>query len=210
MDALDHYLDNLDALVRRLSPAERTRLSREIGTQLRQANKSRIQANTDPAGQAFAPRQGVPERRLRANETIGVGKPFLFMGSGARMRTIKTAASAANPSRRSTQAYDPDYVWGWDDEAGGIRKYRRDRIGLPSNGLRSKLMFRKIHQYRYLKLKADSHGAAVGFISGLAAHIAAAHQYGEGNRPQRTLLGFSPGDLRRIEETVIRYLGAGQ
>ena len=43
-------------------------------------------------------------------------------------------------------------------------------------------------------------------MHGLAAYIAAAHQEGEGNRPARTLLGFSPEDMRTIEETVVRHL----
>lgn len=209
MDALDRYLEQLDALVRRLSPAERTRLSREIGTKLRQANKRRIQANISPAGIPFAPRQATPQRPLRGNEQIKPGQPFLYSGFSARMRTVKTAASAANPSRRTTRPHDAGYVWGYDTAAGGIRKYRRSLIGVESKSARTRMMFRKIHQYKYLKLKADSHGAAVGFLGGLTAYIAAAHQYGEDNRPVRPLLGFSDDDLRTIEETVLNHVLAG-
>lgn len=61
-------------------------------------------------------------------------------------------------------------------------------------------------QNKYLKQKIDANSAAVGFMHGLAAYIAAAHQEGEGNRPARTLLGFSSEDMRTIEETVVRHL----
>ena len=71
-------------------------------------------------------------------------------------------------------------------------------------------MFRKLHQYKYLKLKATDNEAAVGFMSGLAAYIAAAHQYGEDGRPARALLGFSAEDLSLIEELVIQYFQAAQ
>lgn len=206
MNALDQYIDRLDELVKRLSPTERAKLSRDIGTQVRQSNKRRIQANISPEGVPFAQRQGVPQRPLRKNETVKVGQQFLYVGTAARMRTIKTAASAAHPSRRNTQPHDADYVWGYDLTAGGIRKYRRSLIGMESKRTRARLMFRKIHQYKYLKLKADSHGAAVGFLGGLTAHIAAAHQYGQENRPQRELLGFSEGDLQLIEEILVRHL----
>ena len=127
------------------------------------------------------------------------------MGHPVEISTIKTAASASNPSRRTTKPYDADYVWGWETGEGGIRKYRKTELGKPG-GVRQKAMFRKLHLYKYLKQKIDANSAAVGFMHGLAAYIAAAHQEGDGNRPARTLLGFSPEDMRTIEETVVRHL----
>ena len=68
-------------------------------------------------------------------------------------------------------------------------------------------MFKKLHQYKYLKLKTTDSEAAVGFMHGLAAYIAAAHHYGEDGRPARELLGFSAEDLSLIEGLVIQYSG---
>lgn len=203
---LDKYIENLDALIQKLSPVERRRLNQEIGRKIRASNKLRIAANISPSGGAFLSRKGEPLRKLRRSEQITPGKEFKYMGFGARMCTVKTAASAANPSRATTRAYEADYVWGWDDAAGGIRKYKKSRIGIVGGGVKSKLMFRKIHQLKYLKQRADNDRAAVGFLSGLTGHIAAAHQYGEGSRPVRQLLGFSDDDLHMIEETVVRHL----
>ena len=67
-------------------------------------------------------------------------------------------------------------------------------------------MFRKINQYKFLKLKATQYEAAIGFMSGLTAHIAAAHQSGLENRPERQLLGFSVEDLHLIEDMLVEYL----
>ena len=71
-------------------------------------------------------------------------------------------------------------------------------------------MFKKLHQYKYLKLKTTDNEAAVGFMHGLAAYIAAAHHYGEDGRPARELLGFSAEDLSLIEELVIQHFQAAQ
>ena len=92
--------------------------------------------------------------------------------------------------------------------AGGVSKFNRQHIYVPggSKRIHEKLMFRKIHQYKFLKLQATEHAAAVGFMTGLVGSIAAGHQYGLENRPARALLGFSSDDLLLIEETVVRYL----
>lgn len=207
---LDRYISNLDALIRKLSPAERRKLHTDIARKMRQSNQSRMRANIEPGGQPYRQRKGEPTRKLRNGEKIRAGQKFLYFGFSARMKNIKTAASAAAPSRPGTQPYESEYVWGWDDEAGGIRKYKRSRIGLPSSSVKAKLMFRRLHQFKYLKQKVSDHQAAIGFMSGLTGYIAAAHQYGEGSRPARQLLGFSDSDLRLIEEAVVQHLAAAK
>lgn len=202
---LDHYIAALDGLIRKLSPAERKKLNIDIARKIRLRNKARIKANIEPGGAPYQQRKNTG-RKLRGNEQIRPGQRFLYYGFGGRMKNIKTAASAAAPSHANTQPYSKDYVWGWDDEAGGIRKYKRSRISLPSSSVKDKLMFRKLHQIKYLKQKATDYQAAVGFMAGLAGQIASAHQYGEGSRPERQLLGFADDDLRLIEETVIHHL----
>lgn len=205
VSGLDLYIDHLDGLIRKLSPAQRRGLMKDIAVSLRHNNKRRISANIEPEGGAMMARKTVPAEPLRKNARVRVGEVLQYKGHLVRMRTIKTAASAGNPSRRTTKPHDADYVWGWDSEEGGIRKYKKTELGKPG-GVRQKAMFRKLHLYKYLKQKIDANSAAVGFMHGLAAYIAAAHQEGEGNRPTRTLLGFSPEDMRTIEENVIRHL----
>lgn len=205
VSGLNLYIDHLDGLIRKLSPAQRRGMMKDIAVSLRHSNKRRISANIEPEGGAMMARKTVPAEPLRKNARIRVGEELEYMGHPVEMRTIKTAASAANPSRRTTKPYDADYVWGWETGEGGIRKYRKTELGKPG-GVRQKAMFRKLHLYKYLKQKIDANSAAVGFMHGLAAYIAAAHQEGDGNRPARTLLGFSPEDMRTIEETVVRHL----
>lgn len=205
VSGLNLYIDHLDGLIRKLSPAQRRGMMKDIAVSLRHSNKRRISANIEPEGGAMMARKTVPAEPLRKNARIRVGEELEYMGHPVEMRTIKTAASAANPSRRTTKPYDADYVWGWETGEGGIRKYRKTELGKPG-GVRQKAMFRKLHLYKYLKQKIDANSAAVGFMHGLAAYIAAAHQEGEGSRPARTLLGFSPEDMRMIEETVVRHL----
>lgn len=205
VNGLDLYIDHLDGLIRKLSPAQRRGLMKDIAVSLRHNNKRRISANIEPEGGAMMARKTAPAEPLRKNARVRVGEVLQYKGHLVRMRTIKTAASAGNPSRRTTKPHDADYVWGWDSEEGGIRKYKKTELGKPG-GVRQKAMFRKLHLYKYLKQKIDANSAAVGFMHGLAAYIAAAHQEGEGSRPARTLLGFSPEDMRTIEETVVRHL----
>lgn len=205
---LDRYISNLDALIRKLSPAERRKLSTDIARKMRQSNQSRMRANIEPGGQPYLQRKGEPTRNLRKNEKITVGKEFYYFGEKRQMRTIKTAATAQRRSRITTQPYESEYIWGYEFEAGGIRKFKKSRIKMPA--LRHKRMFTKINSFKYLKQKVNDHQAAIGFMSGLTGYIAAAHQYGEGSRPARQLLGFSDGDLRLIEETVVQHLAASE
>lgn len=205
-NGLDLYIGRLDGLIRRLNPARRRELMKDVAARLRQSNKQRIRANVEPEGGAMLSRKSVPSAPLRKNARIRAGEVLQYKGRPVRMRTIKTARSAANPSRHSTKPYDAEYVWGYDTEWGGIKKYKKSELSKPGGGIRNKLMFRKIHQYRFLKQKADANGAAVGFMHGLTAYIAAAHQEGADTRPMRGLLGFSAADLKMIEETVVRHL----
>lgn len=234
---LDRYIENLDTLIRKLSPAERRRLAGDIGRQIRQVNKRRIQANIEPSGDKMRRRKNSKSyldgyRRLRSNEKLPIGKDFIYDGPYTRhpgeirrLVSLKTTATDArygdewrtgqSGNRYRRRNYDPKYVEGYalvngqsPGAAGGVSKFNRQHIYVPggSKRIREKLMFRKIHQYKFLKLQATEHAAAVGFMTGLVGSIAAGHQYGLENRPTRVLLGFSSDDLLLIEETVVRYL----
>ncbi|XXQ68944.1 phage virion morphogenesis protein [Neisseriaceae bacterium B1] len=184
--ALDLYIDRLDQAIQQISPAQTHQLMRKVGAKIRQANKYRIKANIAPNGNAFTPAQadGRKTRRLR------VGQNFLLNGKLHRYRTLHDYG---------------DYYIGWDFENRTTIKAQKDKIRLPTGDGRKRQMFRKIHQYKYLQLKAQSHEAAIGFLNGLTAYIAAAHQYGEDNRPERHLLGFSDEDLNLIETLVMQH-----
>lgn len=200
MTALDQYISHLDNLVKQLSPTEIHKLHQQIGRKIRQRVKNSIKSNTAPDGTAFTPRHHkIASRPLHPNEQLSSEQPFLYSGKLRRFRTLRTALTS--PSK-----YNPNYLTGWEYSAQQVQTFARAHIGIPSQTQKAKLMFRKIHQYKYLKSKADSHQASIGFLTGLSAYIAAAHQYGEDTRPERQLLGFSDDDLRTIEETLIHHL----
>lgn len=210
MTALTHYITELQGLIEKLSPAQTRTLNQELASELRRRNARRIQTNIEPEGGAMTPRQAQPTRPLRSNETIKPGQKFLYLGNEVYMRNIKTQKSADNPSRPSTQSYNSRYIWGYAYDT-GIRKYRRDWIEMPAATAAAKKrarMFKKIHRFTYLKQQISHTEAAIGYPGGLTAYIAAAHQHGLGNRPERRLLGFSQDDLRYIQDTVISHLAA--
>ena len=166
MTELDQYILQIDHLVQQLSPAQSLNLMRKIGSKIRQSNKQRIKANTEPDGNAFTPSKA--HANGRKTRRIGVEQTFLYKGTLHRYRTLHDYG---------------DYYIGYDYH-----------------------MFRKIHQYKFLQLKAQSHEAAIGFLSGLTGYIAAAHQYGAETRPERTLLGFSESDLQLIQHILKEHL----
>lgn len=214
---LELYIQQIDGYIDKLSVKGLLRLKGDIGRVVEQANRRRIKDNILPDGSPMTPRKQPKEqgRKLRANERLKVGQLFIYMrgqhaGRIRRFKNIKTAASAAKKTRIDTAAYDPQYEWGYEIETRGVSRFDRDYIrvvkGKPtSESIRSR-MFTKIHRTKYLKSKITNNGVAIKFISGMTSWIAAAHQEGEGNRPERTLLAFSPEELETIEQLVISHL----
>lgn len=190
MNALDQYIENIDELARKLSPSERKHLLQKIGREIRKNNKTRIAANVAPSGAPFLARQSLESKPLRA---LGKEQDFLYRGKIHRYRTMKDYGA---------------YWIGWDYKTRTTIKAMKDQIRQPAGGIRAQKMFRKIHQYKYLKLKATSHEAAIGFLGGLVGYIANAHQYGEDNRPERQLVGFSNEDLALIEQMLYAHFSA--
>jgi phage virion morphogenesis protein len=76
-------------------------------------------------------------------------------------------------------------------------------------------MFGKLQQARRLKMLSTADAISVGFMA-RNARIARVHQYGLRDRPgpkqkdvqysRRELLGFSPADLKLIEDKLIEHL----
>ena len=186
--ALEHYISSIGNLAARLQPAQTLRLMRDIGRKLRQQNKRRIQANVGPDGAPFTPAKGLAQgrkiRRLRTEQD------FMLGGRLHRYRTLHDYGG---------------YYIGWDYRTRTTIKADKAKLHLPAGEGKRRQMFRKIHQYKYLKIKTQPHEAAVGFLGGLTGYIAAAHQHGEDNRPERHLLGFSADDYRLIEQMLRRH-----
>ena len=238
-EIIDLYIDNIDEMLRKLSPAEQKKMLNMVGSKIRKRNQARIIANLQPNGVKMRRRKSARDflqgyRKLRANENITIGKLFIYDGPEMRQRnigllrsmtTIKTPQSDRKygaiwrvhkgGGRYQRTPYDPDYVHGFALAHGaigqdGVSKFNRNHIYVKGKSskkeLQKNLMFRKINQFKYLKMKATSHEVAIGFLGGLTAKIAAAHQYGEDNRPVRELLGFSDEDIELIEQTIREYL----
>ncbi|MCG6503501.1 phage virion morphogenesis protein [Kingella pumchi] len=185
MDALTQYLNHIDGMIRRLDTNARRQLSGRIGRILRQRRKESIKANTTPDGAAHPARKtpdGTPMTSLRK------GQQFLYNGKIRRFKTMRNIGGA--------------YI-GWEYTTRKPFTARKDRIKKPA---RNQLMFRKLNQFRFLRMRADANEAAIGFFGGLTGYIAAAHQDGFSGRPERQLLGLSAEDMRIIEEMIASHL----
>ncbi|MDG4866543.1 phage virion morphogenesis protein [Guyparkeria sp. 1SP6A2] len=127
-------------------------------------------------------------------------------GPGTRRQLSKRIATDLRRSQadRIARQENPD----------GTR-YARRRIQLLTKTGRIRKrqeMFKKLRTSRFLKLKATSSRATVGF-DGRAAAIARVHQYGLKDHPQepgplvryrqRRLLGYTDEDRDRIANTIL-------
>lgn len=236
-EALNQYIENIDEMARKLSASETRALLQKIGRQIRQNNKRRIQANIESSGMPMRPRSDADKsylngwRKLRNDEDLNIRQPFYYEGGHTKHRgRLRQMLSIKRPEhdakygfpyrqygngRARRAPYDADYVHGFALANGaigrdGVSKFKRKYIYVQggSRSVKSQLMFRKIHQYKFLKLKANSHEAAIGFLGGLTGYIANAHQYGEDSRPVRELLGFSDDDLQLIENMMKQHFQA--
>ena len=186
MDALEQYLNHVDALIAKLEPAQQRQLAREIGEEIRKRNAQRIRANVEPDGGAMAPRQGRNLRKFRGS--LRQRQQFYYFG---RMVSLQWSKDAG------------DRIIGreGDKQVGG---YLKQFIMLQSSARRT--MFRRLPLVKWLKIKATADSATIGFWSGGGGRIAAEHQDGAGKTAARQLLGFSPDDIQFIEQKAIEFL----
>jgi phage virion morphogenesis protein len=105
MDA-DDLARRLDALVAATAPAARRVLAVEIAKRLREANRKRIQQQTDPDGGAFAPRLPQPPRwrkkkgRLRTRMFVKlVSARYLKAQATPNVAAVDFTASAGRIAR---------------------------------------------------------------------------------------------------------------
>ncbi|MFV2029812.1 phage virion morphogenesis protein [Neisseria sp. S1] len=199
MNSLDTYLTNLDGLISKLSPQQTRELARQIGNEMRSRTAARIKANVTPGGMAYPARQGEAwkARRLRAGESLKPGQKFGYFKSHNLQMKYLIDKGDRFVGEEITEG-NPGY------KAGGfLKKYIY--IHQPR---KSGLMFKRLPGRRWLKSKTTAAEAAIGFMGGLMAEIAAEHHYGNPskNLPSREMIGFAPEDLRYIEDTIIKHL----
>ncbi|HID9334348.1 TPA: phage virion morphogenesis protein [Klebsiella pneumoniae] len=206
--ALFQQLDQVFAeILSAMTPARRLRTARGIATTLRRTQSQRIGKQTSPEGVPY------PKRRRRVlRSQAGIG--FIWQGEERRLRNW-----------RATRGSRGRMLTGFDEERGAVRSFYRADIerylDISFNETRRDTtkadpMFRRLRTTRFLKARATSEGASVGF-SGVAARIARVHQYGLRDRvndsgamatyPRRELLGLSKADRMAIARLVIDSLG---
>ena len=205
-DALNQWLEKLSGLLQNISRPEQRKLMRTIGRELQKRNSSRILNNVDPDNVAYVPRKGNAWalRRLRDSETIRRGQRFnFFKEQDLNLKfTRDTLSRNGNPVivGRPEENGPPD----WEAD-GFVREWIY--IKKKGRGAQSKLhMFRKLGKEKWLRYRADEHGAAIGFMQGSVARIAHEHHYGLGKSPARELIGLPRSDLKYIQETLIAHL----
>lgn len=233
-DPLEQYIKRMRGLAATLSGSRRKSILRRVSRAIQKARKESIRHNVQPDGSPMAKSKKNRDylegyRKLRKNEKITIGREFIYDGPETihageirRMVTLKTRQTDARYGTElrywrhtgkwyNRSMFDPDYVHGFatDRSVGGVSKFDRSYIYVKDktgrSSLKEKLMFNKIHQYRFLKARADAGEAVIGFW-GRVGSIAAAHQYGKDTRPERHLLGFSQADYRLVEEIISDHL----
>jgi phage virion morphogenesis protein len=91
-DDLDALEDWAGALLTRLQPAERRRLTRAVATALRRNQQQRIAAQRNPDGSAYEPRK--PQKDLRGKTGRVRRKMFTKLRTAKYLRTQADADSA--------------------------------------------------------------------------------------------------------------------
>lgn len=198
-------------LLAKMSATERRKLNQSIARDLRRSQQQRIRAQRNPDGSRFAPR-----KKAKPVKTVNKPKSFIYRGKERLLISYQNQGKAFT---------------GYDRKSGGIRTFVDDRVEKwltppKSTGgggtLRSKrgkikraAMFGRIAQAKRLRLSSTPDYIALAFMAG-NAKVARVHQYGLRDKPspkqkdvqysRRELLGFSPADLKLIEDKLIEHL----
>ncbi|WP_440589205.1 phage virion morphogenesis protein [Klebsiella pneumoniae] len=191
-----------------VSAAGRTRSARAVGRALRRSQQRRIAAQQNADGTTYQARR---RRVIRVQQ----GMKFLWNGEA---RTLKNWQHGQGKYGKTITGYDQDRKAIRTFYRSDIARYLEIKTGHVSQSRQKNApMFARLRTARYMKLRADASGVAVGF-SGLAARIARVHQLGlrdqvgpnvETEYPVRELLGFTRADEKAIQEAVIASLGRG-
>ena len=205
--ALFQQLDDVFAtILAGMAPAGRLRTARSIATTLRRSQSQRIGRQEAPDGSKF-------EKRSRRVLRSQAGISFVWNGETRRLKNWRT-----------TRGRFGWLITGFDTDRGDVRSFYKRHIEryldvsfteIRRDTTKSDPMFRRLRTARFLKARADTDGATVGF-SGVAARIAVVHQYGLRDKvnnsgavatyPRRQLLGLSKADRMAIARAVIDSL----
>ncbi|EMO4627631.1 phage virion morphogenesis protein [Enterobacter kobei] len=188
------------------SQAGRVRTARAVGQALRKSQQQRIKSQKNPDGSSWPGRR---RRVLRSQQGI----VFVWQ---SELRRLKNWQGGRGKYGRT--------ITGFDEDRNDIRTFYRGDIeryieintkSIRRTAAKELPMFQRLRSYRFLKMRADAGGAAVGF-DGVAARIARVHQFGLRDQvgpgafakyPVRELLGFTAGDEQMITEQVVNSLG---
>ena len=88
----EELVSRLDGLLQQLSPAERSRLCRDIARQLRASQAKRVAAQQNPDGSAFEPRK--PQQSLRARKGKVRRRMFAKLTSTRWLRAKSNSSEA--------------------------------------------------------------------------------------------------------------------
>lgn len=143
LDALETWATEL---LRKLQPAERRRLLTHVARTLRSSNASRMQAQTDPEGNAWEPRkppgQGLRNKRKRIRQQAKQGKPmFAKLRRASMLKATSTEGAAVVEFAARAQRIARVHHFGLDDavQPGGPR-YRypaRELLGIAPNDIQA-------------------------------------------------------------------------
>lgn len=197
----------LATMLAKTFPNERKKLAREIARDLRKSNLQRVRAQKNPDGTAFTKRKALTMTVLR-------GMKFVWHD---QTRHIKSW------SVRKTQK--GELITGYDIEKKMPRSFykrdilrfievKKDKISTSKPNKQTR-MFKRLATARYLRMSANDKGVTLSFAPQVAG-IAAVHHYGLKERvrgksleiqyPERKLLGFSPADIKHIENQLLEFL----
>lgn len=202
-------LDGIIAdIVGAMKPAERARLARVVGRQIRRNQQRRIAAQKAPDGSAYTPRA----RRIRRTQQ---GIKFLW---NDQVRTLKNWHHGIGRHGAT--------ITGFDVERNDIRTFFRcdieryleiktRTVQSDTHKNKANAMFQKLRAARFLKMQATPQGVTVGY-QGRAARIARVHQFGLRDQvgagvmaqyPARELLGLTSQDERQLTDLIMQHLG---
>lgn len=195
--------NDIENLSESIAPARRAELMKTIAAEILRRHRGRIKANIEPDGSPMASRQGerFKFRRLRDGEGLN-GRNFHFFGR------INDGAWSS-PAYSRTENGNELVRFEGERELYG---FKREYLFIRKTTTRARLqMFRNLGRAKWLKSKADSNEAVIGWFGGSAAHIAIDHDEGNTrkNLPARLLLGLSTEDLLYIQEQILNAVNGG-
>jgi len=127
------------------------------------------------------------------------------MATDLRRKQVRNIAAQVNPDGSAFVPRKPR-----EERQGALRR----RVG------RSRAMFAKLRQARFLKAKSSPDGLEVGFFDAFVARVARVHHFGLRDRverqsdspvadyPARRLVGFSDADIADMGDRLLEHIAS--